>query len=181
MCDLTASLNVKLTSWKCTNGIPVASVCSGSTSTWTGVTCTSGDVTAIDIRSNSLLGTLSSTIGLLTSLTLFRVGTNDITGTIPTSLGYLVKLGRLGLGITSISGTVPTELGYLSQLYSLALDINSLTGTVPSSLCQLSALTTLLISSSRFSCYASCLLTVTSFSYGNEFPCTETPTISKFI
>lgn len=181
MCDLSASLNATSysTSWECTDGLPTTALCNGSTSSWMGVTCVDGVVTEIDFHNSALSGSISSSIGYLTSLTYFSLGTNNLVGSIPSSFGYLVSLLRLNLGTNWLTGTIPSQMGSLTNLLDLYLDTNMLTGTVPSSLCDISSLSNLGIHDTSLTCYASCLSSVSGKSYGTVTSCTQFPTSGK--
>lgn len=181
MCDLGAGLAVTYTSWACSNGIPSAAICSGSTALWTGVTCSSGTVTAITLFNLGLTGTISTSLGTLTTLTSLRLGTNCIAGTIPTEIGLLSSLSYLGLGINQFTSTIPTLLGRLTKLDSLFFNFNSLTGSVPSTLCLMNSLSNFGFSYCRIGCYASCLSTVATLSTGTASKCTSSPTTGRLI
>ena len=144
LCDLAAALNPAAHGrggWQCTGSIPSTLICSGSSSSWGGVICSSGIVSTITLISLKL------------------------TGTIPTSIGLLSRLSSLYVYLNSITGSIPSTMGLLSKINTLRLDGNSLTGSVPSTLCADSALTMLYVSSNRLSCYALCMSSVTISAY----------------
>lgn len=115
----------------------------------------------------SLVGTIPSVIGQLTSLTRLEFSDIKLSGTIPSSLGTLTALQTLVIANTTLMGTLPAELfslvsleslslngnrftgqllplvGALQRLKSLYLHDNFFTGTVPSTLSQLTRLTAL--------------------------------------
>ena len=134
--------------WRCNGKTPVVSMCTGSSSSWGGVTCDSGDVKSISLAGLNLLGT------------------------IPDSVGYLSRLLSLVLNSNAISGTIPTSFGQLSVITTLKFDSNALTGTVPSALCVPKSLSYLSFSANRISCYASCLNSVSNLLYVSTPPCT---------
>ena len=123
-----------------TNWLGNTSVC-----LWHGIRCNhNSSVIALDLRSNSLSGTLPAEINGLVSLQSLNIAMNQfLSGTVPSQLSQLSQLTTLDLDTTSISGTVPSQLSQLSQLTTLDLDTTSISGTVPSQLSQLSQLTTL--------------------------------------
>ncbi|EDN71144.1 receptor protein kinase-like protein [Beggiatoa sp. PS] len=109
---------------------------------WWGITCSTGQVTGIDL-SGAQLDENGQPFGRLN-------------GTIPTSLGNLSQLEKLDLSTIAypddngqfieygrLTGTIPTSLGNLSQLRELSLSGNQLTGPIPSELGNLSQLTKL--------------------------------------
>ena len=82
-----------------------------------------------------LNGTIPTTLGLLTKLTLLDLWVNDLTGPVPSELGLLTKLSYLDIGTNDLEGSLPTELWSLTKLDKLFMDTNMLTGTVPESYC----------------------------------------------
>ena len=58
---------------------------------------------------------------------------NNLTGTLSSSLGNLSSLSELNLSNNQLSGNIPPELGDLSNLKYLYLDYNQLNGDIPSS------------------------------------------------
>ena len=103
---------------------------------WQGVTLsgTPQRVTALDLSSRSLDGSVPASLGRLSALTSLDLGSNSLTGSIPTGLGGLNSLERLDLGSNGLSGEIPRELGNLANLDSLLLNGNGLTGSIPASL-----------------------------------------------
>ena len=95
-----------------------------------------GLLTSLDLKFNSLVGSLPPQIGLLTHLKLIELGGNSIglTGTIPSEIGALTKLQGLVLTDNSFTGTLPSELGLLTDLNALAFPTNRIEGTIPSAL-----------------------------------------------
>ena len=150
MCDLAAALTPAakgVYGWDCSGGIPLSSgVCA-----WDGVDC-SGDayVKLIDLSYRGLTGTLSTSIGGLTSLTGLALSRNKLTGLLPTSIGGLTVLASLSFGN------------------------NEFLGTVPSSFCSLQ-LTSLDFYNSGLACYPGCLSTVPRL-FADGGVCTPPPT-----
>lgn len=107
-----------------------ASVC-----TWHGIECANGDghVTNIYLVSNNLTGTLSPSLGDLSSLVNLTLMDNDLQGTIPPQLFQLNKLEALLLAHNSLIGSVPEEFSQLRSLKVLQLGFNKIT-KLPSSL-----------------------------------------------
>jgi len=88
----------------------------------------------------ALTGTLSTTIGNLTSLTSIVFSVTSLSGTLPTELGLLTSLQWLQLPYNNFTGTIPTELGKVTTLTFISLDQNLLTGTIPTELALISGL-----------------------------------------
>ena len=187
MCDLVSATNVASVSggsWGCTNGHPTNPICSGSSSSWEGVTCTNGVVTAISLSpvgkggllSGPLTGTLPTCLGALSTLTSLNLTSNNLTGHIPCLVNMTSSLVTLDLASNDFAGSVPTCLGRLTKLANLVLPDNSLTGSVPSALCghSMTALSVDRVSggsNSGLTCYDNCLSTVAKQDYGALSSC----------
>ncbi|KAG1342711.1 Receptor protein kinase TMK1 [Cocos nucifera] len=92
--------------------------------TWTGVTCTEGRVTAIQVGNRSLAGTLPAEVRNLTALLRLEVHNNQLSGPLP-SLAGLSSLQALLLHGNRFSGTPPRDFfSGLSSLQSAYLDDN---------------------------------------------------------
>ncbi|MBO1352128.1 MAG: leucine-rich repeat domain-containing protein [Hormoscilla sp. GUM202] len=104
---------------------------------WFGVTVVGNRVTAIDLPSNSLSGTLPSALGDLGNLQQLDLSENDLTGAIPSELGDLGNLQDLDLSENSLNNAIPSELGDLGNLRELSLSENDLNGTLPPELSSL--------------------------------------------
>ncbi|CAM0909279.1 unnamed protein product [Alopecurus aequalis] len=146
-----------LRSW--TNGTGLVNFCM-----WTGVNCsTAGHVTALDVSSHGLEGTLSQAVGDLAYLKLLNLTDNAFSGAVPATLGRLRSLQFLGLcdnaftgeipdlrGLENLTvaylngnrltGSVPAWLGAMPALVWLRLDQNALTGTIPPELANLTTI-----------------------------------------
>ncbi|KAB2084380.1 hypothetical protein ES319_A05G329900v1 [Gossypium barbadense] len=108
---------------------------------WRMVTCTAdGYVSALGLPSQSLSGTLSTSIGNLSYLQSVLLQNNAISGSIPATIGKLEKLGTLDLSNNTFSGEIPASLGDLKNLNYLRLNNNSLTGACPESLSKIGGL-----------------------------------------
>ncbi|MBO1350423.1 MAG: putative Ig domain-containing protein [Hormoscilla sp. GUM202] len=101
---------------------------------WFGVTVVGNRVTAIDLPSNSLSGTLPSELGDLGKLRELDLSENSLSNAIPSELGSLGNLQQLDLSENSLSNAIPSELASLGNLLSLDLSENDLTGAIPSEL-----------------------------------------------
>ena len=110
-------------------------------------------------RRATVMGTIPSEIGLLTSLDTLKFPDNLLTGPIPTEISRLSNMRVLFFWVNYLTGTIPhdifqtmtdlehislaenwllsgtiPEFGYLDDFTGLELDINILTGTIPSSM-----------------------------------------------
>ncbi|KAL9224155.1 hypothetical protein vseg_000219 [Gypsophila vaccaria] len=103
---------------------------------WTGITCDTNQsrVVKLDLSSRSLEGTISPSVGNLTSLTILDLSDNLFWGGIPAELGAISGLLQISLASNSLTGRIPRELGRLSQMNYLNLGSNLLVGNVPESL-----------------------------------------------
>ncbi|CAB9513970.1 Leucine Rich Repeat [Seminavis robusta] len=87
------------------------------------------------LQNTDLAGTISSHIGRLRQLEVFRVQVTMISGTIPTELGLLSdSLSQIFATNAQLEGTFPSELGMLQKLEKISTDGNMLTGTLPEEL-----------------------------------------------
>ncbi|KAK8972082.1 hypothetical protein V6N11_061890 [Hibiscus sabdariffa] len=123
-----------------TNWSTGTSVCN-----WIGVTCGSRHhrVTALDLSSMDLTGTIPSQLGNLSFLVSLNFSQNSFHGSLPTELIDLHRLKYLNFGNNSFSGEIPSWFGYFPTLESLYLFMNNFTGVIPSTFGNLSKLETL--------------------------------------
>ena len=115
---------------------------------WHGIQTVGGRVTDIDLKDNSLTGTLPTELGNLGALTAFEVGTssyrcnrdgctpssadgNRISGPIPDSMRKLKSLSELNLSANPLTGEIPAWLGELPRLTEIGLGGLRLTGSIP--------------------------------------------------
>jgi hypothetical protein len=94
----------------------------------------------LEIFANQVSGSLSTTVGELTSLIVLDLQRNGFTGTIPGEFEQLQALRHLILAENEFSGTIPSELTEVSGLESLSLSGNSFEGSIPEELNSMSAL-----------------------------------------
>ena len=109
-----------------------------SMTSWDGITVTGSRVTAIDLRSRQLDGTIPAALNNLTGLEELYLFSNELSGAIPDISG-LTSLRILHLNNNRLSGSIP-DLSSLTNLTNLELYENQLSGPIP----DLSALTNLL-------------------------------------
>lgn len=197
MCDLWLGFESQvLEGWGCDSSrVPIQPVCN-----WTSVTCDSlncGVITDIVLdplaRSFNLSGTISSSVGQLTSLTslviqnaLFleegippsigaltnlislTIGSTVLNGTISLDYQKLTSLTLLDLSDNNLSGTIPDMFYNMRGLSTLNLNNNQLTGNVPPSICALSNVSQVNMYGNKLSCYPTCLLNAPN--PGNTLP-----------
>ena len=112
MCQLAASTGVGsvsgYNSWACINGAPITSVCQ-----WTGVTCLSKTVAQIVLSKLPLHGSISTSIGLLSSLNSLVLSGDGLTGSIPNAIGNLPFLSVLDLSSNQLMGSIPQTVAGL--------------------------------------------------------------------
>ncbi|XP_042441910.1 receptor-like protein kinase HSL1 [Zingiber officinale] len=143
---------------------------------WTGVTCSSDAVTAVDLSNFGLSGTFPSALCRLPHLTFLSLSNNELTSTLSSSalrgcsalshldlsqnqlLGplpaflpaFLPVLLLLDFTENNFSGEVPASFGQFASLQSLSLVGNQLIGSLPSFLANLSSLRELNLSYNYF-------------------------------
>lgn len=88
--------------------------------------------------SNGFVGTVPSSIGLLTKLVDLHLDFNNLDGSIPPEIGQLSEspLRTIHLNNNNFSGTLPTELGLLQEYRTLTLEKNSFIGSIPAVVCE---------------------------------------------
>lgn len=91
-------------------------------------------LTLLDVEENYLSGSVPSALGNLSLLRVLRLSKNDVNGTLPEELGKLTNMKTLNIAGTQISGPVHSWLGNLSSLEYIWLQDTLLSGTLPSSL-----------------------------------------------
>ncbi len=117
---------------------------------WYGISCSSGYVTELYLKSNKLTGTIPAELGNLSSLQKLNLDWNQLSGSIPESLGNLSNLHYLYLGINKLSGSIPSSLG-MGNLRDIRLNHNQLSGSIPESLGNLSNLQDIVLYSNQLS------------------------------
>ncbi len=123
----------------------------GQPCTWYGVSCSGNHVYSLDLRSNTLVGSIPPQLGSLSNLGYLNLNSNQLSGAIPPQLGSLSNLQVLELNGNQLSGAIPPELGGLSNLEWLGLTSNQLSGAIPPELGDLSNLWGLNLTSNQLS------------------------------
>ncbi|CAB9496428.1 Fibronectin leucine rich transmembrane protein 2 [Seminavis robusta] len=86
-------------------------------------------LTALQLYSNQLIGTLPSEVGLLPLRQLY-VGRNELTGSLPTEIFSIASLETLLVDSNELTGTLP-KIGLATQLGEMYLSFTSMQGTLP--------------------------------------------------
>ncbi|WJX16763.1 hypothetical protein P8452_06752 [Trifolium repens] len=81
------------------------SPCNGSS--WEGVGCSGGNISAIHFQNMSLSGTISPSFASLSSVTQLLLANNNLTGTIPKELASMPALKLLDVSNNSLYGQIP--------------------------------------------------------------------------
>ncbi|XP_054793576.1 receptor-like protein 31 [Prosopis cineraria] len=118
---------------------------SSSICNWVGVTCDSeGErVSVLNLAHMSLMGTLPSELGNMSSLVELDLHNNNFHGELPKELLQLHKLKILNLSYNEFDGKIPAWIGSLFALQHLIFRDNSFRGVIPPSISNLSKLETL--------------------------------------
>jgi hypothetical protein len=113
---------------------------------WYGINCTAVNlgndtgtqmvVTSIGLPKQGIVGTLSSDLGLLSSMQNVEIFDNKIVGTIPDALSRWTNLTTFYVYENGLNGTFPSALGQWSNLQQISVAFNQFTGTLPSSIIQ---------------------------------------------
>ncbi|KAL3515801.1 hypothetical protein ACH5RR_022703 [Cinchona calisaya] len=110
-------------------------------SNWDGITCNGSRVTSIMLGGMGLTGSGLGDIPVLAELQYLDLSNNiGLRGTIPSSIGNLTNLSILILVGCSFSGPIPDSIGSLPKLVYLSLNSNSFTGSIPPSVGNLNKL-----------------------------------------
>ncbi|MDE2866443.1 MAG: Ig-like domain-containing protein [Gemmatimonadota bacterium] len=113
---------------------------------WHGVTTgPDGHVTALELASSHLTGSIPAELGRLSHLETLHLHWNRLRGPIPGELTRLLNLRSLRLDVNGLVGEIPAELANLARLQDLRLNHNFLSGQIPPQLGSLPNLTRLSI------------------------------------
>ncbi|KAF4358608.1 hypothetical protein F8388_021120 [Cannabis sativa] len=94
----------------------------------------------IDLSNNSFSGEIPIQVGRLFRLQYFYLTNNTFTGEIPAQLSNCSQLREIDFSRNKLVGRIPYELGFFAKLELLQLGANNLTGTIPTSVGNLSSL-----------------------------------------
>ena len=84
-----------------------------------------GVLNELDLRENSMAGTLPVELSWLDSLSRLNFRNNTISGQIPTEFGRFSSMIFLQFSTNQLTGTLPTELATLNNLGAFAFDVIS--------------------------------------------------------
>ncbi|KAF8010639.1 hypothetical protein BT93_J1324 [Corymbia citriodora subsp. variegata] len=93
-----------------------------------------GRVTALDLESQKLIGTIPPDIGNLTFLRRINLMANRLRGNIPKEIGRLFRLKTLILSNNELGGEIPRNLSSCVGMQYLNLQQNRLSGRIPGEL-----------------------------------------------
>ncbi|KAM3309273.1 putative LRR receptor-like serine/threonine-protein kinase isoform X1 [Capsicum chacoense] len=148
--DKAALLALKSHVYSHPNNILARNWSSSSTiCSWIGITCSSRNdrVTALDISSMQLHGTIPPHLGNLSFLISLNIRNNTFYGDLPGELASLHRLKLISVARNNFSGSIPSFLSLLPNLRFVYLSGNQFSGKIPSSLSNLTKLEVLSIES----------------------------------
>ncbi|KAI2499862.1 hypothetical protein MHU86_14600 [Fragilaria crotonensis] len=111
----------------------------------------SGNLLQVDLRENSLLGTLPVELSWLESLEKLNLKDNSLYGQIPREFGEFKSLAYLQFARNDLTGTLPTELARVTNLETIGLSGNALEGEIPTQYAALTLLARLRLDENNFS------------------------------
>ncbi|KAK3436636.1 hypothetical protein EUGRSUZ_C01185 [Eucalyptus grandis] len=89
------------------------------------------NVVSLELGNNSIYGSIPSSVGNLTNLSLLYLYNNAISSSIPQEIGKLVHLEELHLTGNHLVSPIPASIGSLVNLTLLALGDNRFVGSLP--------------------------------------------------
>ncbi|KAH0657642.1 hypothetical protein KY289_026390 [Solanum tuberosum] len=109
---------------------------------WIGITCSSrhNRVTALDISSMQLHGTIPPHLGNLSFLSSLDISNNTFHGDLPQELARLQRLKVINVESNNFTGAIPSFLSLLPNLCFVYLSSNQFSGKIPTSLSNLTKL-----------------------------------------
>lgn len=117
---------------------------------WSGLTCSGLRVVSLRLPKARLVGSISPSLGTLSSLRHINLRNNELRGSLPVGLFDAQGLQSLVLDGNNFSGSVPSEMGKLKNLQVLDLSQNSFNSSLPVSLLQCRRLKVLRLSYNGF-------------------------------
>ena len=122
LCDIWYGLNqATFFNWGCYTILSV-NIATVSTCSWAGVSCDNcGVITSLQLVGGTTGGSLSPSLGALTSLIYLQIEGINVIGTIPGTVGALTQLNTLSFNNNALTGAFPYQLGQLTQLTLLEL------------------------------------------------------------
>ena len=98
---------------------------------WYGVTVENGDVVALELPNNNLVGNIPEELGVLAAIHRLDLSSNKLIGNLPTSLSSFTQLEALNLGSNFFSGQISDSICASANLDRLNLENNSFSGNIP--------------------------------------------------
>jgi hypothetical protein len=96
-----------------------------------------------DVSSNSLSGTLPTSIGQWTNVKIFNVFANNFTGPLPDVVGQWSNIEEFNAAHNSFTGTVPGSIANWTRLREGYFYQNNFVGSLPQGICSVQNLTSL--------------------------------------
>ena len=130
---------------------------------WTGVFCVDGSVNQISLSGFGIIGSLPSTLSLLSNLQILNLRYNSFKGTIPSTIRALNYLNNLDLSNNKLNGTIPQEMDKMVNLVTVNFASNQLMGTMPISITSLRFLKSFSVTDNKLTgqiTYPLCILSV---------------------
>lgn len=103
----------------------------GNECDWSGVLCSNGRVTEINIPNQRLRGTIPKSLSMLENLVKLDLSRNDFSGSIPAELGRLDQIEEIRLQFNDLVGNFAPELNGMKSLREWYLEHNDLSGPFP--------------------------------------------------
>ncbi|KAH7288245.1 hypothetical protein KP509_31G018900 [Ceratopteris richardii] len=129
-----------------------ADLSSAAPCSWKGVACNDSQaVVSLDISGFNLSGSLSPSVGLLSSLVNLSVACNNLSGPLPIEVTQLEDLRYLNISNNLFNGVFPRNFSMLRQLQVLDAFNNNFTGELPLELSLLTGLEHLHLGGNFFS------------------------------
>ncbi|KAK4706856.1 hypothetical protein R3W88_033573 [Solanum pinnatisectum] len=109
---------------------------------WIGITCSSRHhrVTALDISSMQLHGTIPPHLGNLSFLVSLNIHNNTFHGDFPKELAHLQRLKSISVTRNNFTGAILSYLSLLPNLHFVYLSMNQFSGEIPSSISNITKL-----------------------------------------
>jgi len=104
----------------------------------------------LDFSSNSLTGSIPSSLGNMSKLLYLDLSSNQLQGSLPAEIGNLGSLQGLFLDNNRLLGRIPPALSRSQNLFQIFLHKNDFSGTIPAALADLPNLLDLFIDGNKF-------------------------------
>ncbi|KAL3905978.1 MAG: hypothetical protein SGARI_004208, partial [Bacillariaceae sp.] len=100
-------------------------------------------LTFLRIRASLISGTIPSSLGLLTRLSVLDLSVNynfADPNPLPTELGMLTQMKEFSVSNSIVTDQLPTEFGNMRVLEKLHIDLTWMEGAIPLTMCQIPSL-----------------------------------------